>query len=115
MDEEEKLIGIRWDENGKPFNINTEKTGYDVKWCERDRQFYLHDSGDGGKGRKGYIERTGSLETLEDFMDTFKAIFGDCRYCEVCEDFLPERNPCKHIVWSDDVGLWINIETGNMA
>jgi len=108
----EKVVGIRW-ENGRPFNIKTEteegyERGYDVDYSEKENRYFFHNSGDTGESHKNYTDFTGGIETLKDFVDTFRASKGRVVFCKKCESHIDGDNLCKHLEWDDEHSIVVN-------
>lgn len=110
MDEyNRKVIAVDWWKD-RPHVIYTCKDGlyntYDVAWS-KDGQGYYHCSGCWGAHCDGVAEGLpAGVETLNDLIKHFDLIYAETVYCKVCDDWMPDDEPCEHLVWDDEVGCW---------
>ena len=44
------------------------------------------------------------IETLNDLIGHYDLIYATVVYCKICDDWMPEDEPCEHLVWDD--GCW---------
>lgn len=122
---EPKVIMIEFDENGRPFAVTRKsKLGYNehfyIEWCQRDRKFYAENSGNGyylesvnnkfwltsgyplpydGEGEKPASPENRLSRRPNGFGGDLWdwANEGECQYCSICDDYLPDDNSCDHI------------------
>lgn len=134
MDEVETLVLVEFVE-GRPFSvITTDGRGfdyYDIDWCRRDGELYGHKSGFGASTpmvgsveypysgmywlADGYefpvtplavrlpempAEYTG--DSLQRYLDMEISTVG----CQICNDRLPDDEPCEHIWWCYRCGMF---------
>lgn len=36
---------------------------------------------------------------------------GRAIYCDRCDDYLPDENPCEHLEWCDECASWVYVDT----
>jgi hypothetical protein len=107
----------------KVISVITDDTFYNFDWCKRDERYYHHDSGSGIAGRPvtiypgetnwisdriavectGEFTRLSSPPMIDMIIDQLESMEEhSVNYCSICDDYLPDEEPCQHIVWCDE-------------
>lgn len=127
-----EIIIVEFSNDGKPFTVVTQSEygdgyGYwSFEWSKQSDCFLYNESGGGSWPysitEKEYWVKADSLPSLVtneigskqrihfDPTDLFNDNWAvSARWCNICEDFIPTEEICKHIWWDGEVGLWIEI------
>lgn len=125
-----KVVFIEFSDGGRPFAAATDDDKYyDIEYYKANDQLFADYSGGGlymeGADNKywlaaGYelpiINGSGNPAPPENRLKRKPrkytgnlwdwAISGQCMYCSVCDDMIPEDALCSHVWWDSETGWW---------